>query len=158
MGKSLHMESTQIEPGKTAAEVAELLGVAGAREVLTEYDDKRRITGIAFAMLVDGQRVPFQMPIRSDSIFKILNGRRPPITRHKCEQQDRQQADRVAWRIALRWLQAQVAYIETGMVKTEEVFLPYIAMGRGQTLYQFAAARGLHRMALPAPEGTHEKH
>jgi hypothetical protein len=35
-------------------------------------------------------------------------------------------AERVAWRQILRWVQAQYAMIETGMVQPAEVFLAYM--------------------------------
>jgi hypothetical protein len=42
----------------------------------------------------------------------------------------------VAWRQILRWVQAQMALVETKMVKVEEVFLPYIQGPGGQTVYE----------------------
>ena len=36
------------------------------------------------------------------------------------------QAYRVAWRNILDWVQAQMALLEIGMAKMEEVFLPYM--------------------------------
>ncbi|MDR3599509.1 MAG: hypothetical protein P4L49_03355 [Desulfosporosinus sp.] len=35
------------------------------------------------------------------------------------------QAKRVAWRIVKRWIDAQVAFVESGMLKFDEVFLSY---------------------------------
>jgi hypothetical protein len=62
----------------------------------------------------------------------------------------REQAERVAWRQLLRWAQAQLAMIETGMAAAEEVFLPYLQEPSGRTVYEvFAESRF---KALPAPE------
>jgi hypothetical protein len=49
-----------------------------------------------------------------------------------------EQAERVAWRQLLRWVQAQLAMIDTGMVRTEEVFMPYIVVNAAtnQTLFE----------------------
>lgn len=49
---------------------------------------------------------------------------------------DRQQAERTAWKNVHDWVQAQMAIIEAGMVSMDEVFLPYMTDGRGNTLYQ----------------------
>ena len=46
-----------------------------------------------------------------------------------------EQARRVAWRQILRWVQAQMALIEVGMVDIKEVFMPYIMVSQEQTLY-----------------------
>lgn len=64
---------------------------------------------------------------------------------------DREQARRVAWRQLYRWVQAQVALIQTGMVKTQEVFMPYLRTSTGQTVYELAEQRGF-KLMLPAPE------
>jgi hypothetical protein len=49
-----------------------------------------------------------------------------------------EQAQRIAWRQLLRWVQAQLAMIDTGMVRTEEVFMPYIVVNpaTNQTLFE----------------------
>lgn len=47
------------------------------------------------------------------------------------------QAKRIAWRQILRWVEAQLALVETDMVKMQEVFMPYIQVNiKGQTLYE----------------------
>ena len=135
MRKTLFMETTKIEPGKTAGEIMELLAQANARQIAVEYDDKRTICGMAFLILVDGRTLPFRLPARVDPVFSIINGRRKTgRTSHTAI--DREQAVRVAWRQLLRWVQAQLAMIETGMVTTHEVFLPYAQDRNGKTLYE----------------------
>jgi hypothetical protein len=37
----------------------------------------------------------------------------------------------------LRWIEAQVAFIETMMVTTAQVFLPYAVTANGQSLYEY---------------------
>jgi hypothetical protein len=46
------------------------------------------------------------------------------------------QAYRVAWRNILDWVQAQMALLEIGMAKMEEVFLPYMQDRQGVTFYE----------------------
>ena len=48
---------------------------------------------------------------------------------------DEHQALRVAWRIVFYWVDAQMAILETQMVKMEQVFLPYMVMRNGRTLF-----------------------
>ncbi|GAI93622.1 unnamed protein product, partial [marine sediment metagenome] len=54
---------------------------------------------------------------------------------------NRAQAVRIAWRIVKDWTQAQAAIIETEMVKTEQVFLPYAITKDGQTVYDLFEQR-----------------
>jgi len=42
----------------------------------------------------------------------------------------------VAWRQILRWIEAQLALVDTEMVQIQEVFMPYLQMNTGQTLYE----------------------
>ncbi len=46
------------------------------------------------------------------------------------------QAVRTAWRIVKDWVEAQMALVETQMVTTRDVFLPYAVMRDGRTLSQ----------------------
>ena len=46
----------------------------------------------------------------------------------------REQAVRTAWRIVKDWVEAQMALVETQMVSTQDVFLPYAVMQDGRTL------------------------
>ncbi len=48
----------------------------------------------------------------------------------------REQAERVAWRILKDWLAAQMALLDIELVKFEEIFLPYIQLSGGQTVFE----------------------
>jgi hypothetical protein len=100
--------------------------------------------GLAFRFNVDGQLIPFRLPCRWRAVEKLLRAKRRP---RKGDTYDAW-ARRVAWRQILRWVEAQIAMIETGMVKLEEVFLPY-AMVQNRTFYDIVAEK--HFLALPAP-------
>ena len=153
--QTLYMETTEIPADRTAAEISMLLVQAGATQINLEYKDQK-IVGMHFAYPVDGHTVPFCLPVRVDPVFRVLNGRRPPETWRQFNRQamaakDREQAERVAWRQLLRWIQAQIAMIDTGMVKTEEIFMPYIWSRSGRTLFEEFVRSGA-LLQLPAPE------
>lgn len=133
--KSLHMETTQISASKTAGEIVSELVNAGATSINTEYKDGQ-ISGLRWIMKIGGQDVLFEMPVRVEPVFKLLNGRRQWPSSYK--KQDMEQAHRVAWRQLLRWIQAQICMIDTGMVQPVEVFMPYMVVnhGTGQTLFE----------------------
>lgn len=57
------------------------------------------------------------------------------LTRQKVKC-DREQAERVAWRIVKDWVEAQMAILESEMVQMDEIFLPYMVDNNGQTLFQ----------------------
>jgi hypothetical protein len=133
--KTLFMETTKIDANKTAGEVAECLAMAGATRVMNDYKSGV-VTALTFAIRVGDVEIPFRLPINPTPIFGIIQKRRPASTRNKKAPADLEQSIRVAWRQILRWVQAQLALIETGMVKTQEVFLPYVCNLNGETFYQ----------------------
>jgi hypothetical protein len=49
---------------------------------------------------------------------------------------DREQAERVAWRIVKDWVEAQMAILESEMVQMDEIFLPYMLNNQGHTVFE----------------------
>jgi hypothetical protein len=131
--KQIYMGTTRIDAQRTAAEIVAELVKAGATSVNTDYED-RQINGLRWIMKVGGRDTVFDMPARVDPIAKIIR--------------DRDQATRVAWRQLLRWVQAQNAMIECGMVQAAEVYFAYLVPdGATETVYQRAMSHGLKQLA-----------
>lgn len=146
--KPLYMETTEIPAERTAGEITAALVNAGASQISTEYA-AGKITGLRWVMHVGGQDALFSMPARVEPIYKIL--RKRAGTRYfgaADEQRVRDKAQRVAWRQLLRWVLAQLAMIDCGMIEAAEVFLPFVQTASGQTLFEAFRDRKL----LPPPE------
>lgn len=127
------METTKIEPEQTVTEIQKVLGKYGAGAVMTEYD-KGEVTAVTFKINVYGRDWPFRLPCRWQAIHQVLSSRRKKSTYRS---DDIRQAKRVAWRQILRWIEAQLALAETGMVKIQEVFMPYMQVNlEGQTFFE----------------------
>jgi hypothetical protein len=111
---------------------------------------------LAFVLFVNGRMpFPFAMPARTEPIFKIINGRRQSaFEQTKFAGRDREQAARVAWRQLLRWIQAQFAMIDAGMVASHEVFLPYLQNDDGKTVFQIFEATRFKELPPPQKEGA----
>jgi hypothetical protein len=128
--------TTKIDPDKTAGEIAKLLSMAGAKAVLTEYNDEDNyVSALSFKLVVNGQELGIKLPCDWKPVLNILEEDRK-VPRSFV---NREQAVRVAWRIVLAWVEAQLAIIQTKMVKTEEVFMPYIITKSGKTLFEQVA-------------------
>ncbi len=132
MTKTLFMETTQIEPSQTVGEIQRLLGNCGASAVLTEYGNGE-VTAVSFRVRFNDQDIPFRLPCRWEAILKKLKSRRK---RQPYKRSIESQARRVAWRQILRWIEAQLALVDTEMVQIQEVFMPYLQMNTGKTLYE----------------------
>jgi len=137
--KTLFMETTKIEPSQTVSEIQKILGKYGASAIMIEYQNGE-VSAVSFEIKVNAQHLPFRLPCRWEAIFKILRRRVEeknhwPDYLEKKEPEWKIQAKRIAWRQILRWIEAQLALVETGMVKIQEVFMPYIQVGIDETFY-----------------------
>jgi hypothetical protein len=125
--------TTSISADKTIGEIQKLLVKAGARAILANYRDDGTIDALSFQMPVEaGQLVGFKLPCDPEPVLLIL--KRDPKVPNRLK--DRDQALRVAWRIVKDWVEAQLAIIETRMVKPEQVFLPYAVTQSGETVFE----------------------
>lgn len=122
--------TTQIPVEKSIAEIQKCLVAHGATAILCDYKDGF-IVAISFKMRVGDIDSGFRLPTVWEPILSIL--KRDPKVPKRLHTQE--QALRVAWRIIKDWVEAQMAIVETKMVTTDQVFLPYVVMKNGQTLY-----------------------
>ena len=148
--KRLFMASTGIPPERTASQIIELLVSCGARQIGMEYDSLKKVSCVRFVLMIGGKESCFLLPARSQAVFKVLQERRTTWDRKRKSQVDQEQAERVSWRQVYRWVQAQLAMIETGMVEAGEVFMPYMEISPGRTAYQMLCEGKL----LEAPKET----
>jgi hypothetical protein len=138
--KKLFMGTTKIDPQKTVGEIMQALVASGARQIASTYDDKGQVVGLRFSINASGIDLAFVLPVRVEPLLKCLRN-------------DRDQARRVAWRQLLRWVQAQLAMIEVGMVRAEEVYVPYmLGPDSQQTLFEALSASRFK--AIESPKKT----
>lgn len=138
---SLLNYTTKIDPDKTAQEIAKCLSLHGAQAVLTEYDEKESIvSAISFKVKMGEQSMSFRLPCDWKPVYEVMTRdkawRESNDSKYKqrMESDWRLQAVRTAWRIVKDWVEAQMALVETQMVTTSQVFLPYMLMGNQKTL------------------------
>lgn len=119
--------TTSVDVYKSLGEIQGALANRGARQIMVNYDAGQPV-GLLFGIETpDGPR-GFCLPAN-------VEGVRAVFARQKVKAQPGQ-AERTAWRNVRDWIMAQMAIIEAGQVQIDEVFLPYLTDGRGQTLYQ----------------------
>ena len=143
--KSLYLETTVVPAERSAAEVQAELVKAGAHEISIAYGADR-IAGMMWKLRVGGSEVSFALPVRTQEIYRHLRSRSMADS-----EKVRQQAERIAWRHLLRWVQIQNAMIESGMAQAAEVYMPY-ACASGDTRYTMFEAWSQRLALLPAPE------
>ena len=132
--------TTKIAATKTIAEIVGILSKKGGRRVVTDYAADGTPTGISWEVeSEDFGRLAYGLPVKVDAVFQKLSAdgvmRTDSGARHK-------QAERTSWRIIKDWVEAQMACLESGQVRFEEVFLPYMLNAHEETLYaQIAASK-----------------
>lgn len=123
--------TTKIDADRTAQEISKELSSHGAKAVMTEYDGESGIlSSISFKIRVGERDMGFRLPCDWRPVLKILENDSKVPRSHK----DKFQAIRTSWRIVKDWVEAQMALVETKMVTTEQVFMPYIVTKDGRTL------------------------
>lgn len=130
--------STTIAADKSIAEISQILANAGANRILTEYEQGTgQIVALSFEMQLGDQQIAFRLPTDWRPVEKVLNQQN---VRNRAGGTREDQARRVAWRITKDWVEAQMAIIETRMVTTAQVFLPYAVHQDGRSHFEHIAS------------------
>jgi hypothetical protein len=141
---NIYMGTTQVKPEKTASEVMEVLRRSGAKQIAMDFGLGGKIVGMRFVMPLDDKEVCFQLPVRMETLKKLMKGKQID------------QVERTAWRQLLRWVQAQLAMIEVGGVKAAEVYAPFAIMNNGRLLGEMLLESGNPQRLLRGPEVDHD--
>lgn len=120
--------TTKVDVHTTLGAIQGQLVKHGARKIMQDYDDAGHITSLSFMIETPLGMRGVRLPANVDAVHKVLARQKV-----KC---DRDQAERVAWRIVKDWVEAQMAILESEMVQMDEIFLPYMLNSVGQTVYQ----------------------
>lgn len=119
--------TTKIDCYQSIGEIQATLAKNGARKIMIDYDDTGLPVGIAFAIQTQQQMQAFILPANIDGVMSVFKKQNLKA--------DIEQAKRTAWRNVRDWIMAQMAFIESGNVQMDEIFLPYLSDGK-KTLYQ----------------------
>ena len=126
---------TTKEPvGRTIGEITTLLVRKGASAIQTDYIDGKP-SALTFTIKIGDNMVGFRMSPN-------VRGVQAKLARNK----SMDQAERVAWRIMLRWTEAQIALVESNQAKMGQVFLPYVVQPDGDTIWQAFEARNTKQL------------
>lgn len=102
----------------------------GANRIQIEYVNQEP-ERLAFSLITKNGVESFMLPANVQGVLQAMSkdGVRPGLLTIG-------HARRVAWRIVKDWVAVQLAVIQAGLVKPDEVMLPYMVTADGQTLYQ----------------------
>ena len=122
--------STTVDALKTVGEIQGILVRHGAKSILMDYENGI-ITSLSFKVDTPHGEMAIRLPVNARAVLRVLKeqGVTPRYANYE-------QAVKIAWRIVKDWVRAQMALLETEMVRMEEVFFAYLLNPSGKTLYE----------------------
>lgn len=150
----IYLQHTTVSAERSAQEIIREISCRDATKIQQEFRDGVLI-GLAFLITIPGGRqLPIELPARMEPMKKVLYRNLGPRQRQKMSEEDMADAAaRIVWRQLAAWVKAQMALVDLEMVRPEEVFLPYIQVAPGKTLYNMVAAGNFEMKALKGKEG-----
>lgn len=140
----------------TFSNIQKILSTHKAQSIMFDYDNNGRIKGIGFALVIDNKLIGFKLPARVEAVEQVFYAaKKPKYNWQKADpltDKEKDQAYRTAWANVKDWIDAQMAMIDTGMVKPEEVFLPYAVTKTGATYFE-AIKNNNYLLSSSAEEG-----
>ncbi|MBQ8371542.1 MAG: hypothetical protein IJX38_01195 [Clostridia bacterium] len=120
--------TTKVDVYTTIGAIQGCLVRHGARKIMQDYDSLGKPQALCFVIDTKFGMRGIKLPANVEAVHKVLERQKV-----KC---DREQAERVAWRILKDWVEAQMAILESEMVQMDEIFLPYMVANDGATAYE----------------------
>lgn len=143
--------TSEVKPSKSIGELETLLVSAGARNISKDYDAAGNVTAFFFSITVQHGTVSFRLPCNVDAVYDFFLSRRKHYQRGT-KARIREQSERVAWRILLDWVDAQLSMIMAKQVKPEQAFFAYIINpNTGQTLFEHMESQDFLLLGAGSP-------
>ena len=131
--------TTTVSALRTASQVQDMLAKHGASEVSLRYANGAPVA-LSFTIGTSHGARDFRLPVNVEGVYDVIKKHGSGVPPRY---QSRAQAEKIAWRITKDWVEAQLAMIEAGLSRLDEVMLPFMMVGEyGQTLserYQVSA-------------------
>lgn len=144
--------TTEIAPEKSIGEITTMLVRAKAQAILTEFDGAGNAKAISFKIGTQFGVMSFCLPCNIAAVALVMNAQAKARNIPGKYLNDVTQARRVGWRIIRQWIEAQLALVEVGNVKLEQVFLPYAQNANGVTMYDALVEQKFSSLMLEAPK------
>ena len=134
MTTSILSYTTKVAADRTISEINALLVKKGATSIHIQYENQKPVA-LTFVILVDKVPVPFQLKPNLAGVKRKLPS-----------SADMARAERVGWRIVLRWVEAQLAMVEMNLAEMAQVFLPYALDKTSTTVWETFRSRTIREL------------
>ena len=147
----IYLQHTSVKAERSVSEIIAEIACRGATQGRQDFDSNGLLRGLAFLItLPDGKQVPVELPARVEAMKNRIYRDLGPRQRDQWKQDGRldEAAYRICWRQLSAWVKAQMALVDLDMVRPEEIFLPFVSVAPGRSVYQVIAERGFELKAL----------
>ena len=133
--------TTSVSAITTVGQIIGILSQKKAQSVTQRFYEDGRCRAISFVMMVSQNPIVFELPANVEGVLGILQQEEPFNSYRRCtrdvyQRKQKEQAEKIAWRILKDWIEAQMALIESGQAEPAQVFLPYAVQADGKTMWQ----------------------
>ncbi len=133
------------------ASIRTTLATHRAKRIMFDYDDAGRAISIEFVVEVGRTPYTFRLPARFEEALPLVKQAREDAGAWRLsEEKLREQAYRAVWATIRDWVSSQMGLIDIGASRMEEVFMPYLIVEPGVTMFE----RFAEQRALPPPRMT----
>ena len=146
---NLRNYTTQISEEKTIMEIEQILARFGASAILKEYRGDGSVKSISFKVKMELGEIPFKIPMNDKSVAQYRSEQFIGYTKKNNVKNDLDTARRIGWRIIKDWIHSQLSIVQLGLVKVQEVFLPYMYdYSKEKTFYEILEEKKFKGMLL----------
>ncbi len=97
----------------------------GAKSIIKEMDDNKKISCLCFMLPYKGKEIPFKLPANVAQCEKVFRAevRRPTSGTYE---RIAKQAEMTSWKLMSDWVDIQMSLVELKQVELMQVFLAYV--------------------------------
>lgn len=137
--------TTVIPVERSVLETENTLIKMGATAISKEYSGGK-VESISFAIVQKGNKIPFKLPVKVESLVKLFMNGRSGLTDNQ-RKKVISQAERTAWKNIAEMVKLQHVMILLEQVEFMEVFMPYaLNMKEGKTLFEISKGNGFKQL------------
>lgn len=132
MRKNIKNYCSETKVETSVSMIQKILVANKAEKIMMDYVNGEP-TSITFAITTPNGLLPVRLPARIEGVSRVMYRRSLQQLKSNAQLE---QVKRTAWKNLHDWVDAQMALLQTEMVKMEEIFLPYVVVVDNQTIYE----------------------
>ena len=135
MKPNIRNYTSSVNADQSVMNIERKLVMHGSTRIMKEYDGFGNVSAISFQKQHRTELLSFQLPAKVDSVHKLFLANKKGRVTDAQRKTLYDQAKRTAWKNISDWVDIQMTMIALEQVEFAEVFLPYVLVAPGQTMF-----------------------